>query len=915
MHPRPLLFAVWASLAVFAGVARPAEPVIAEPRTGTLPNGLRYIVAPHISPAKDASVHLVVHCGSLDERDDERGFAHFIEHLAFSGTRNYPPSAIRVLFQRLGSSIGPDINASTTYSHTRYFFNVSGDHPENLREALAVLRDFADGINFSADEIVREAEVVDTEVRLRDTVASRFTNQVLHAHYQGTPILQRDVGGPLGTLRLVAPAQIRAFYERNYQPQRMTVVVAGAIEAEAVVRQLAGLFGNLAAGGEQSRPAIAPPATPGPRTSVLPLKNAGAAVAEFVAIAPRPSDTPEGRRERLVQRLAVTALNERFRAANNSARAHVLTGPDALVQGSVTVTMSVNFWESAVAFGANSIRRAATDGFSEAEIARLMAEEIKEQRVRIAAAPNWSAAQVGSEIAQAVTEGRAWQTPDVRLAELTQLTFEPAELSTAIATLFAPTSLSIVVVAPPNNAPAKASSVLSLYHRANRRALGKAQKSDAITFHYRNLGPAGTVVSQRTVEDLDLTLVSFNNGVGLNVRPSATEPGKFRLRIVFPQGAAHLDKNSAGVPEVASYLLRFATPSRHTDSEIAALFTEHDLSLQLRVAIGTPILDLVGPSESLEFALGWLTAMFSDLRINDGDLILAMGRFRGDLQRIGGSELELAQRESLRVFSGNDPRFATPSAAVLNALPSLGSAWLTRQMLAGPLEIGLIGDVSAEEAITLAAKTVGTLKKRAPAPKPRLPLVGPKKTERQETHTVSGDPAAISRVLWPVSLPETAKTDAALAVAADVLRDRLMLVLRESLGATYVAQTSFERDIAQRDFAFFSMTSTFHPDKVRQLTLGCIQLAGQLAQRGILPEEFARMREPVRVRLAGNLRENSWWLENVLPVAQRRPDVITIVSEYEQAVAELTPADVNAALQMLQPDRAVAIIARPAPAK
>src|SRR3954471_14952271 len=87
---------------------------------GMLPNGLRYVVFPHVSSKRDASLHLVVRAGSLDEHDDERGFAHFVEHMAFSGTKNYPPSAIRVLMQRMGMSMGADINATTSYNFTNY---------------------------------------------------------------------------------------------------------------------------------------------------------------------------------------------------------------------------------------------------------------------------------------------------------------------------------------------------------------------------------------------------------------------------------------------------------------------------------------------------------------------------------------------------------------------------------------------------------------------------------------------------------------------------------------------------------------------------------------------------------------------------------------------------------------------------
>src|SRR3954470_751783 len=193
MSARRWLFRIAVCFALMSGGARLEAAGVNLPLRGLLPNGLRYVVVPHTSAAKDISAHLVVRCGSLDEQDDERGFAHFVEHLAFTGTRKYPPSAIRVLFQRLGASIGPDINATTGYSHTHFLFNVTDGDPQHVTATLAVLRDFADGIAFSADEMRREAGVVDNEARTSDTADNRFSAQFLHALYAGTPIPQRDV--------------------------------------------------------------------------------------------------------------------------------------------------------------------------------------------------------------------------------------------------------------------------------------------------------------------------------------------------------------------------------------------------------------------------------------------------------------------------------------------------------------------------------------------------------------------------------------------------------------------------------------------------------------------------------------------------------------------------------------------------
>lgn len=101
-------------------------------RQGVLPNGLRYAVLPHPSPKGDISLRLIVHAGSLDEHDDERGFAHFVEHMAFDGTLRHPAGSVRNFFQHLGLTFGPDLNANTSYTHTTYLLDLPDGHADQF---------------------------------------------------------------------------------------------------------------------------------------------------------------------------------------------------------------------------------------------------------------------------------------------------------------------------------------------------------------------------------------------------------------------------------------------------------------------------------------------------------------------------------------------------------------------------------------------------------------------------------------------------------------------------------------------------------------------------------------------------------------------------------------------------------------
>src|SRR5215203_1517156 len=135
-------------------------PVDPDVTVGTLPNGLRYYVRRNARPARRAELRLVVKAGSVLEDDDQQGLAHFVEHMLFEGTRNFPRQGISEFLATLGVGIGPDANAQTSYDDTQYILRVPTDVPGVLDRAMLVLEDWAQGATFDQDAIDRQRGIV-----------------------------------------------------------------------------------------------------------------------------------------------------------------------------------------------------------------------------------------------------------------------------------------------------------------------------------------------------------------------------------------------------------------------------------------------------------------------------------------------------------------------------------------------------------------------------------------------------------------------------------------------------------------------------------------------------------------------------------------------------------------------------------
>src|SRR6185436_9640131 len=145
---------------------------------GTLPNGLRYYVRANGKPAKRVELRLVVKAGSVLEDDDQRGLAHFVEHMEFEGTRRFPQQSISDFLSSLGLTIGPDANAATSYDDTQYTLRVPADVPGVLNRALDVLEDWAHDASFDQAAIERERGIVLSEWRLHLGAGERTQDKI-----------------------------------------------------------------------------------------------------------------------------------------------------------------------------------------------------------------------------------------------------------------------------------------------------------------------------------------------------------------------------------------------------------------------------------------------------------------------------------------------------------------------------------------------------------------------------------------------------------------------------------------------------------------------------------------------------------------------------------------------------------------
>jgi zinc protease len=226
---------------------------LAEDGAGVLPNGLRYVVLRHPENPGEVSLRLQIRAGSIHENDDERGFAHFVEHLAFAPTDRRPDGNALDAFQHFGLKIGADANAHTAVDHTRYRLDFPLADDEALEAAFGFFRDVADGIRFDPEEVEKERAVILRELSEREKHQAFALRSA--ALFKGLRAAERLPIGLKETVETATPEKLRAFWQKHYVAPRMTLVIVGDLHEAETIARIQRHFGSLA-------PPPAPPPAP-----------------------------------------------------------------------------------------------------------------------------------------------------------------------------------------------------------------------------------------------------------------------------------------------------------------------------------------------------------------------------------------------------------------------------------------------------------------------------------------------------------------------------------------------------------------------------------------------------------------------------------------------------------------------------
>jgi zinc protease len=881
----------------------------ASARYGVLPNGMKYAIMRNATPRHSASVRMRFDVGSTAEADDQRGLAHFLEHMAFNGSKRVPEGEMVKLLERKGLSFGADTNASTGFTETVYKLDLPEVNDDLIGTALMLMRETASELTLNPGAIDRERGVIMGEMRARDSFGLRRLKDLIDFIAPGTPVSK---GLPIGTEAVIkgAPAaRLRDLYDRFYTPERATLVFVGDVDPVMIEAKIRAKFsdwrGKARFDGDPVKATINPNRPFAVRIFVDPNVTTNVTIARAKPFDDA-ADTTAKRRRETIEGLGNAMLNRRlarlarltdapFAGAAASASSAFATAELA----SLDITAKDQDWKRALAAGEQELRRALTHGFSDGELN----EQISNMRTALKNAADQSTTRnsfsLANTIAGTVEDNTVFTTPQSALArfEAIAATLTAVEASDAFRAIWAGGDPLIHVS---HNAAITDGDkqVASAWTASRAVAVAPLSANDNKGFAHTNFGAAGKVAVDTRIADLDIRTLRFANNVRLNLKKTEFEKGKVRVSLRVGGGSLEIPQSLDGLGVFMSAIFAAGGTTQHsgddlqsvlagravnagisaeTDAfEAGATTTPTDLELQLQVYAAF----LTAPGYRPEAEAQWKNLV---------------GVF---MQQISSQPQGIAYRDVQRIVASGNTRFGIPSEAVLKAR-TFGELKpiLDKAFGSGPIEIGIVGDIDETQAIALVAKTFGALPAHA-ATRPDYAKANPVTfpAERKPitlTHDGKAN-QAMALVYWPTTDDRDFRESVRMDLLGEVLKLRATEILREKLGATYGPSASSFMSSIFAGFGYTSVSSTTEPDKVDTIFAAVDEIAADLAAKPIPTDLINRARAPMIERIIRSRRENGTWI-GLVDEAQSLPGDLDDYRNQESVLKSISTKELQAA--------------------
>ncbi|UCE58967.1 MAG: insulinase family protein [Phycisphaerales bacterium] len=872
------------------GVAQPL-PTDSRVQSGTLENGLEWMFCPHDNPPGKLALALFVRAGSLNEADAQQGLAHFIEHMVRAGSENFPPGEIGRYFESLGMQMGRDVTGSTSFDKTYYSITIPDVTPERIEKALMALSDFAFRALFPEEEIEKQRGIILEETRTGKSTYQRLRDKLWPDLFEGSQLARRMPIGKEEVVAVVPRSEFLDFYRTWYRPENMTVMVAGDVEAPAVMPLIRKWFGEYRAEGApraQVRPGLKP--FTAQRAFVVTDPEMALAWVEVVDIRPhRPrAVTTEQWREELIERIGTWVINRRHKDSVSTGQASYRGAAtsvfdffhDALLVYSYA-TGEPDDWAGMLDGLLLELKRAQEYGFTQHELDLAKKEILSEARRAVQTEPTQSA----SKIIKKMTNLACCKMPILSAQQELDLcadllpSIQLSEVSETFRDRFSPGAFAYLVILPEKEDVAlpSESEVLARVRAAWMRRVEPPSEEVHLGDLLVSLPEPGEVAEIAADEDLGITGAWLDNGVRVHHRFMDYKKDSVWVSVSLAGGRIEETEKNRGVTRAALLAINQAATGRLSSGNMRDIMTGRNISVWAGDEGDSVTIDVSGSPVDLETGLQKVHALLVDGKIEAS----AFENWKlSTLEKIAFAQTcpkMTAFRVKDEVISGSDPRWASLTSENVAALSlEQAQAWFDRLRKESPIEVAVVGDIELQEAMLLAQRYIGSLPPRRRAAEH---LINLRRLNRADGPILRRESL---ETITPMSMIITgfAGCEAndyadvrALELAARVLNNRVVRRVRNEQSLVYSIYVDNNPVWAFENGGCFGAVAPCSPGNAGQVAAEVQSVFQDFRDNGPSDEELEIAKRHIANVLDEKMREPKYWLKILRHLDLRRFDL------------------------------------------
>ena len=884
---------------------------------GQLNNGLTYYIRSNNLPVDKLELRLNVRSGSLDEADNERGIAHFVEHMAFNGTKNFKGNDVIKFMEQAGLTFGQHSNASTSTDYTNYQLSIPTKDQKLVGDAFSILRDWADGITFDEKEVQKEKDVIIEEWRSRNTTFNRVRVKTREILFDGSKYKDRD---PIGLVDIISNANselLKGYYNKWYVPSNMSIIVVGDIDVNEAEKLIIKNFSSLKSKNLAEKADKTVPIKKGLRFNIISDKEAPSTSVSLIYLTNNNRVTTyEDLEKKTLNQAATNMLNRRVSSK-------ILEDKTDIVNfGSSTNNITENLYATtfyivtkpervrddvkSMLLEIESIKR---DGFNQDEVD----EFVLRQKSTLARLADIDYKSNSSEIVSLISTydtNRDYLTEYHQDELLLNKIFDENNLedyNKAFNDLLKSDGKILIVTTPESDLDKMKldeKEFIQIEKEVAYVKLTKFEGAGVITSLINDKIVSGKIVKEESIKNIDAELITFENGVRLLLKPNNSEKNKFVMIGKKEGGSSSLNDKDV---LVANLVLAVVGNSGFDDISINQLRT---YMADKRIAIGPTVnknsfdFEAEGDFQDIETMFQLLYKYITSANIDEKVLESILDSYTVALAGDEKNKYKNFIRVASKEMYNDKYRREYLELADLKGLDKTELLEIYNNNFndINNFVFVLVGDFDKEKVIKYAARYLGSIKSsnRANTKAIDRGIKLSKSYGKKDGYGDVEDRSTVS-IKFDKDAKHLENGGYISALAGSIISIRLREKIREDKSGVYSSNVMVSYSDFPEDKFVGGISFTTDPKKRDDIIKESLQVIDNIVKDGITESELKTAKTQYGLQMNTASQSNNFWADNLATTIISNDDLLSL-DELMKIINSITVTDVNKFLKEYMDD-------------